>query len=165
MHQVNMRLSTTLLRDPAAEKRAKERAEARKLEAQSKEPPTVKTEAETLAEEAAKEKEASKSKEKRKFKPLAEAKAVDLFADVIGDAFILVTATGLLLWEYLRQSKKPDSNAVRISELDEDIKEKDKKIAELEELERQQEKRLDALEQALEELKRPKHKVKGLLTS
>jgi hypothetical protein len=34
MHQINMRMAVTLLRDQAAEKRAKERAEA----------PTVKTE-------------------------------------------------------------------------------------------------------------------------
>jgi hypothetical protein len=31
---------------------------------------------------------------RRKFRPLPEAKAVDLFADVIGDSFILLVAGG-----------------------------------------------------------------------
>lgn len=93
MHQINMRMSVTLLRDAAAERRAKEKAEA----------PTVKTEEQTKQEEAkAKEKAAPKSVWKRKFRPLPENKAVDLFADVVGDTFILLVAGGLILYEFIR---------------------------------------------------------------
>merc|ERR1712080_290901 len=115
-----MRMSVAPLRDPEAERRAKEKAEA----------PTVKTEEQTKREEEAKAKEREKEQQrekqkqrankdattavptpagavvsttmtgkakrplfqnvwKRKFRPLPESKAVDLFADVIGDAFIL----------------------------------------------------------------------------
>src|SRR5271156_2147838 len=101
-----MRLSVAALRDVAAEKRAKEKAEA----------PTVKTEEQTRSEEAAKEKaksekkeakaEATKSVWRRKFRPLPEAKAVDLFADVIGDAFILAIGVGLIIYEYVKSSGK-----------------------------------------------------------
>lgn len=74
--------------DKTAEKRAKEKAEA----------PTVKTEEQTKEEEAAKKHAATKEKPppkeqsvwRRKFRPLPENKAVDLFADVIGDSFILL---------------------------------------------------------------------------
>jgi hypothetical protein len=74
--------------DKAAEKRAREKAEA----------PTVKTEEQMKEEEAAKKRAAAKGapppKEqsiwRRKFRPLPENKAVDLFADVIGDTFILL---------------------------------------------------------------------------
>jgi hypothetical protein len=58
-------------------------------------------------EEAAKKDSATKDKPppreqsvwKRKFRPLPENKAVDLFADVIGDSFILLVAGGLILYE------------------------------------------------------------------
>ena len=80
--------------DKTAEKRAREKAEA----------PTVKTEEQTKAEEAAKKygekaPQREQSVWKRKFRPLPENKAVDLFADVIGDSFILLVAGGLILYE------------------------------------------------------------------
>lgn len=137
-----MRLSVTVLRDVAAERRAREKAEA----------PTVKTEAQAKADAAARAKGVPnpryQSPWKRTFKPLSEEKAVDLFADVLGDAFVLGVAIALVIFEASR-SKKPDSNAGRIEELDADVKEKDKRLAELEELDRQKEERLEALEQAL----------------
>jgi uncharacterized membrane protein YdbT with pleckstrin-like domain len=110
-------MAVTLLRDVAAEKRAKEKAEA----------PTVKTEEQVRQEEANKEKTAAKEKAekkeaaksiwRRKFRPLPEEKAVDLFADVIGDTFILSVAIALILYEYLRSKGKPDVNAEKIAEL------------------------------------------------
>jgi len=152
MHQINMRVSVAVLRDVAAERRAKEREEA----------PTVKTEEQAKAEEAAKEKAAAKGKTstkdtrtsiwRRKFRPLPEAKAVDLFADVIGDTFILSIAVALLLWETLR-SKKPDSNSEKITEMQALFEADEKRIAELEEAERQQQKRVTMVEQALEDLR------------
>jgi DNA repair exonuclease SbcCD ATPase subunit len=160
-----MRLSVAALRDVAAEKRAKEIAEA----------PTVKTEEQTRAEEAAKEKaaaekkeakaEASKSIWKRKFRPLPEAKAVDLFADVIGDGFILAIAAGLIVYEYVKSRGKPDTNAVRIEELDQQLKEEKSRIEELEETEKRQQKRVEALEEALESLRNPAKKKRSLSLS
>ncbi|TAQ86047.1 hypothetical protein B7494_g5629 [Chlorociboria aeruginascens] len=165
MHQINMRMAVTLLRDRAAERRAKEIAET----------PTVKTEEQMKADEAAKEKhaakekaaqqEASKSIWKRKFRPLPEHKAVDLFADVIGDAFILVVAASLILYEYLRAKGKPDSNAEKIAELNERLAELDKKEKELEEAEKKQESRVQTLEQALEEMKKQSVKKRILSLS
>ncbi|KAG0650579.1 hypothetical protein D0Z07_2559 [Hyphodiscus hymeniophilus] len=150
MHQVNMRMSVTLLRDKAAEKRAKEKLEA----------PTVKTEEQTKEEEAVKKaaKEKSSPREqsiwKRKFRPLPESKAVDLFADVIGDSFILLVAGGLILYEYVRAKGKPDINAEKIAELNEKLLKLDKREHDLEEVEKKQQDRVETLEQAIEEMRK-----------
>lgn len=162
-----MRLSVALLRDPEAERRAKEKAEA----------PTVKTEEQIQREEAqkAKEKERASSAKaghrypfqniwRRKFRPLPEAKAVDLFADVIGDAFILGVATGLLLYEYWKAQQKPDTNAQRLDELEARYQELRKREDELAEAEDRQRQRFDTLEEALRGLRDPKTK-KPLLES
>lgn len=158
MHQVNMRMAVTLLKDSAAEKRAKEKAEA----------PTVKTEDQAKADEAAKEKNAQKDKAakeeakksiwKRRFRPLPEAKAVDLFADVIGDSFILLVAAGLIIYEYVKAKGKPDANAVRIAELNKKLEELDIREQQLENMEKEQKARVENLEQAVEEIKRASSK-------
>jgi hypothetical protein len=151
------------MRDVAAEKRAKEKAEA----------PTVKTAEQVKADEekaAAKAASAAKAaatgtKEKvssydpsrsiwtRKFRPIPEAKAVDLFADVIGDAFVLLVAGGLITYEYVKSKSKPDQNTVRIAELAQQLEEEELRVAELEALEKRQQHRVEVLEQALELLK------------
>jgi DNA repair exonuclease SbcCD ATPase subunit len=161
MHQVNMRMAVALLRDKTAEKLAKERAEA----------PTVKTEEQTRADEEAKAKnaakqkaakaEASKSIWRRKFRPLPENKAVDLFADVIGDSFILLVAGGLILYEYVRAKGKPDVNAEKIAELDEKLKELERWETEREESEKQQRARVETLEQVIEEMRKASEKATG----
>jgi len=165
MHQINMRMAVTLLRDKAAERRAKEKAEA----------PTVKTEEQMKHDEAQKEKQAAKDKAaqkeastsvwKRKFRPLPEAKAVDLFADVIGDSFILLVAGGLILYEYLRTKGKPDSNADKIAELNRKLEELDAREKELEETEKEQKNRVETLEQAIEEMRKGSGKKKSLSLS
>lgn len=172
MHQINMRTSVALLRDPEAERRAKEKAEA----------PTVKTEAQTKRDEEAKAKElekekknpgsaataatTSKPKEKRqpfqniwtrKFRPLPEEKAVDLFADVVGDTFILGVAVALILYEYWRAQQKPDSNKEKIEALGARIEEREERLRETQE-------QLAALTRALAALQDPKTK-KPLLPS
>ncbi|RQM06888.1 hypothetical protein DH86_00000019 [Scytalidium sp. 3C] len=148
------RMQVTLLRDVAAERRAKELAEA----------PTVKTEEQTRAEQKAKEKAAKDGKStsydpgqsvwKRKFRPLSENKAVDLFADVIGDAFILFVAGALIMYEYVRSKPKTDTTSEKITELND-------RIAELKELEEKLEKeneenktRVETLEKSLEEMRK-----------
>ncbi|KAI9730460.1 MAG: hypothetical protein M1818_008155 [Claussenomyces sp. TS43310] len=153
MHQINMRLSVSALRDVAAEQRAKERAAA----------PTVKTEEQMKAEEHAKEKahiKASQSVWTRKFRALPEAKAVDLFADIIGDAFILTIATVLIIYEYVRSKQKPDGNAIKLAEMEELLKEEEKRIAELERTEKRQQERVSVLEEAVEAFKAAKFQQK-----
>jgi hypothetical protein len=158
-------MQVTLLRDIAAEKRAKERAEA----------PTVKTEDQMKADEAAKEKNAARDKEakreasksvwKRKFRPLPETKAVDLFADVIGDSFILVVAAGLILYEYLRSKGKPDVHAEKIAEMDKKLEQLEQREHELEEIEKKQRTQVETLQEALEEMKKATAKKRVLLRS
>ncbi|KFX90283.1 hypothetical protein O988_02251 [Pseudogymnoascus sp. VKM F-3808] len=163
IHQITMRVSVASMRDVAAEKRAKEKAEA----------PTVKTAEQVKADEekaAAKAASAAKAaatgtKEKvssydpsrsiwtRKFRPIPEAKAVDLFADVIGDAFVLLVAGGLITYEYVKSKSKPDQNTVRIAELAQQLEEEELRVAELEALEKRQQHRVEVLEKALELLK------------
>lgn len=162
IHQLNMRLSVAVLRDLEAEKRAKEKAEA----------PTVKTEEQVRKEEDTKAKEktssnssSSKSRSpifqnvwRRKFRPLPEAKAVDLFADVIGDAFILSVAGGLIIYEYYKAMQKPDVNKQRIDELEERYQELKKREDELADAEEKQRLRFESLEEALRALKDSKTK-------
>lgn len=154
-----MRLSVALLRNPDAERRAKERAEA----------PTVKTEEQHKRDEHLKEKLGPDALEKqkktpfqsvwrRKFRPLPEAKAVDLFADVVGDAFILSVAGALIVYEYWKSSQKPDANRERIDELNRKFEELMKKEEELAQAEERQRQRFESLEEALRALKDPKTK-------
>ncbi|RDA87977.1 hypothetical protein CP532_3385 [Ophiocordyceps camponoti-leonardi (nom. inval.)] len=160
MHQLNMRVSVALLRDPEAERRAKEKAEA----------PTVKTEEQHRRDEAAKEKAKSNPSSvrrpgfvlqnvwRRKFRPLPEAKAVDLFADVLGDGFILSVAVGLILYEYWKASQKPDKNKERIDDLDRRCQELQKREDDLADAEERHRQRLVILEEALRSLQDPKTK-------
>jgi len=158
IHQMNMRLSVALLRDVDAERRAKEKAEA----------PTVKTEEQHKKEEAEKRRGQTDSTKKRpfmfqnvwkrKFRPLPEAKAVDLFADVIGDAFILGVASGIIIYEYWKALKKPDVNKERIDELNAKVEELRQREEELMEAEKKQIQRFNDLEEALRTLKNPKTK-------
>ncbi|KAL1880192.1 hypothetical protein VTK73DRAFT_6223 [Phialemonium thermophilum] len=160
IHQLNMRLSVALLRNPDAENKLKEKAET----------PTVKTKEQVEKEEELRAKYGTTAKEshpvkspprsiwRRKFRPLPEAKAVDLFADVIGDAFILIVAGGLVIFEYQRSSQKPDANLEKIKELNNRIEELKKKEEELEDAEREQLTRLEAIEDALRAFRDPKTK-------
>ncbi|KAI1082773.1 optic atrophy 3 protein-domain-containing protein [Whalleya microplaca] len=166
IHQLNMRLSVALLRNVEAEIRAKEKAEA----------PTVKTKEEIEREEEMRTKHGQTGPEtranrnlslisvwKRKFRPLPEAKAVDLFADVAGDTFILLVAAVLILYEYHRSSQKPDANLERIKDVNARFDELERRERELEETEKQHHSRVLMLEEALRGFKDPKTN-KPLLT-
>ncbi|RYP49643.1 hypothetical protein DL768_004685 [Monosporascus sp. mg162] len=159
IHQLNMRLSVALLRDVEAEIKAKEKADT----------PTVKTKEQTEKEDAVRAKHGATNKDgrikktlpfisvwRRKFRPLPEAKAVDLFAEVVGDAFILLVAASIILYESHRQSQKPDSNAEQIKELSQRFDELEKRERDLEEAETQYLSRVLTLEQALRGFKDPK---------
>ncbi|KAK5663386.1 hypothetical protein OQA88_3814 [Cercophora sp. LCS_1] len=161
IHQLNMRTSVALLRNPEAERQAKEKAEA----------PTVKTQAEIEREEQLRAKYGTTPREshptkqppvsvwRRKFRSLPEAKAVDLFADVIGDAFILLVATALLLFEYQRTSSKPDHNLEKIKELEAKLDEMRKQEEESTKTKEDQLERLQRIEEALRAFKDPKTKL------
>ncbi|CAN8098861.1 unnamed protein product [Discula destructiva] len=161
IHQLNMRMSVALLRNSAAQQRAKEKAEA----------PTVKTKEQVEKEELRKAQGVSTAKEsltsrrhagisvwRRQFKPLPEGKAVDLFADVIGDGFILLVATILIIYETWRSSSKPDANKERIEALTQRFEELQRKEEEHEEEERRQQSRILQLEEVLRNYKDPKTK-------
>ncbi|KAI1356312.1 optic atrophy 3-like protein [Xylaria sp. FL0043] len=161
MHQLNMRLSVALLRNTDAETKAKEKAEA----------PTVKTKEEVEKEDEIRAKYGATSRElrakksfpittiwRRKFRPLPEAKAVDLFAEIIGDAFILFVATALILFEYHRSAQKPDANLEKITKLTQRFEELEKRERELEEAEKQHQDRMAMLEDVLRRLNDPKTK-------
>ncbi|CAP60425.1 uncharacterized protein PODANS_1_7230 [Podospora anserina S mat+] len=166
IHQINMRLSVATMRNTEAAQKAKEKAEA----------PTVKTEEQVKREEELKAKygttprdshpvkEPPKSIWRRQFRALPEAKAVDLFADVIGDAFILAIATGLVTYEYWRTSQKPDKNKEMIQELEKQVEELKQRGEELEEAEKQQRERVRLIEEALRAFKDPKTKQPLLAT-
>ncbi|KAI1341632.1 optic atrophy 3-like protein [Xylariaceae sp. FL0016] len=159
IHQINMRASVALMRNPQAEQRAKEKAEA----------PTVKTKEQIEKEEELRAKHGTTNQEnrakrsspitsiwKRKFRPLPEAKAVDLFADVMGDAFILSVATILIIYEWYRATQKPDSNLEKITLLNERFEELEKREKELEEVEKRQQDRMSIIEEALRGVQDPK---------
>lgn len=164
IHQLNMRASVALMRNSEAERKAKEMAEA----------PTVKTEEQIRKEEELRAKYGTTPRAshpqkitplnvwKRKFRPLPEAKAVDLFAEVIGDAFILIIASALVVFEYYRSSSKPDKNSEMIKDLDRRLAELDEREKQLEEAERKQQERVQMIEDALRAYKDPKTK-KALL--
>ena len=156
-----MRLSVALLRDADAERKAKEKAEA----------PTVKTKEQVEKEEQRRAKYGSPAKDaspsrnplrtsiwKRQFKPLPEGKAVDLFADVIGDGFILFVATALILYETWRSSIKPDKNKEMIEELNKRFEELQLREKDHEEEETRQQSRILQLEEVLRNYKDPKTK-------
>ncbi|RFU23706.1 hypothetical protein B7463_g12634, partial [Scytalidium lignicola] len=165
LHQINMRMQVALLRDVSAERRARERAEA----------PTVKTEEQTRAEEKAKEKaskegrtssnESNQSVWKRKFRSLPENKAVDLFAEVIGDTFILFVAGGLIMYEYVRSKGKPDTTAEMLAELNNRISELKEREDELEKKNEEHKTRVETLEQNMEEWKKSNGKKSFLSLS
>lgn len=202
IHQLNMRLNVALLRNPNAEQRAKEKAEAptvktkeqvekeevvkacqAKLEAENPDaakrkplaPPTSSsgtsassssssTSISDSSSTGSSAKEKPRSVWRRKFRPLPENKAVDLFADVIGDAFILGVASAIIVYEYWKASQKPDQNAERIRILDEKLEELTRRERELAQREEERSERYLAMEAALRELRDPKTK-KPLLPS
>jgi hypothetical protein len=171
IHQLNMRLSVALLRNVEAEMRAKDLAEA----------PTVKTKEQIEKELREGQKKtgsevpssgqpsgsrSSKMKGiwRRQFRSLPENKAVDLFADVVGDGFILTVAGGLIIYEYWRSSQKPDRNLERIEALEKQLDDLRLRNEELTKDDEQQRQKLEFLEKTLKNLKDPKTK-KALLPS
>jgi len=128
-----MRLRLGLLQDTAAIERqaAREAAEAQ-AKKKKHQIPTVKTEAQMKADEAAIARQKEKALEPPKpppmprIRPLSEAKAIDSGATFISEAFLFMVAGGLIVFESWRSRRKETSRredvAERLKELEESEK-------------------------------------------
>lgn len=145
IHRLDMRLRLGLLQDTksiekeAAREVAEAQAKKHKLQI-----PTVKTEAQTIADEAAairtKEKGPDKAKVpailKPKIRPLSESKAIDSGATFVSEGFLFIVGISLILFENWRSRRKENTRredvADRISELEESEKSGRRALLELE---------------------------------
>jgi optic atrophy 3 protein len=137
-----MRLRLGLLRDTAAiEKQAAREAADAAAKKHRHSIPTVKTEAQTLADEkAAKEKarspEAPKSTSKPRIRPLSEAKAIESGATFISEAFLFGVAGSLIVFESWRSRRKENTRredvADRLGDLEDSEKAARRALVELE---------------------------------
>ncbi|KAI4151253.1 MAG: hypothetical protein LQ340_003602, partial [Diploschistes diacapsis] len=139
IHRVDMRLRLGLLQDAAAIERqaareAKEAA-ARKAKAET---PTVKTEAQQRADDAA----AAKDKEKEvdgkakkahhqqpRIRPLSEAKAIETGANFISETFIFGVALGMLVLERWYSRTKENNRRSDVAERMEVLEARDAELA------------------------------------
>jgi optic atrophy 3 protein len=118
-----MRLRLGLLQDQAAIERqiARDAAEAKAKKSKS-DIPTVKTEAQTKAEEASgtAHEKAEKSEKDRKraprIRPLTEAKAIDSGANFISEGFLFSVGLGLILFETWRSRRKENNRRSDVAE-------------------------------------------------
>jgi optic atrophy 3 protein len=141
LHRLDMRMRLGLLQDPAVIDRqiAKEVADAEAKRRKSQ-IPTVKTEAETKAEEAmtTKEKEAIKKKAEAahkppRIRPLSEAKAIETGANFVAETFIFSVGIGVIIFEQWRQRRKQQSQRSGMEEQMETLQSELEKVkAELE---------------------------------
>lgn len=146
IHRIDMRLRLGLLQDAKSIERqiAREAAEAQ-AKKHRLEIPTVKTEAQTKADDAAAAKAKEKGTEKPskaaavpkpKIRPLSESKAIDSGATFVSESFLFMVGLSLILFENWRARRKETSRredvADRINELEESRKVDRKAIVELE---------------------------------
>jgi optic atrophy 3 protein len=141
-----MRLRLGLLRDTAAiEKQAAREAADAAAKKHKQSIPTVKTQAQTLADEkaareAAKDKsktsDASKAAPKPRIRPLSEAKAIESGATFISEAFLFGVAGSLIIFESWRSRRKENTRredvADRLGELEESERAARRALVELE---------------------------------
>lgn len=136
-----MRLRLGLLRDTAAIEKHAAREAADAAKKQKHAIPTVKTEAQTLADEkVAKEKgrlvEVPKPVSKPRIRPLSEAKAIESGASFISEAFLFSVAGSLIIFESWRSRRKENNRredvADRLSELEESERAARRALVELE---------------------------------
>ncbi len=142
LHRADMRLRLGLLRDAATiEKQAAREAADAAAKKHKHSIPTVKTEAQTLAEEkAAKEKardpDPPKPASKPRIRPLSEAKAIESGATFISEAFLFGVAGSLIVFESWRSRRKENTRredvADRLSDLEESERAARRALVELE---------------------------------
>lgn len=127
-----MRWRIGLLQDSAAlERQAARDAAKKEREAKKSQVPTVKTEAETKAEEDQTRKDAqAEEKDKHppqpKIKPLSETKAIESGANFISETFLFAVAAGLILFESWRSSRKEKNRRDKVADQIADLEEENK---------------------------------------
>ncbi|KAF2001151.1 hypothetical protein P154DRAFT_172285 [Amniculicola lignicola CBS 123094] len=146
LHRIDMRMRLGLLQDPAViDRQIAREVAAAKAAREKTHMPTVKTEAETLADKAltAKEREAIKKKaeqaHKPRIRPLSETKAIETGANFVSEAFIFGVGIGVIVFEQWRQRRKARNQRDDIKEDLEEVQQELKAVkAELEELKSRQ---------------------------
>lgn len=136
-----MRMRLGLLQDPAViDRQIKKEVAAAEAARRLAATPTVKTEAETLAEEAMSEKEKAaiqkKAEERLKprIRPLSEQKAIETGANFVAETFIFAVGIGVIVFEQWRQRRKAKNARDDIRENLEELQNELKAVkAELEE--------------------------------
>ncbi|KAL9023274.1 MAG: hypothetical protein Q9180_008301, partial [Flavoplaca navasiana] len=144
VHRLDMSLRLGLLQDHASidKQIAREAAEAQ-ARRQKQDVPTVKTDAQTKADERSattkeKDKPPDKSKtvSKPRIRPLSEAKAIDAGANFASESFLLSVGIGLIVferwWSSRKESNRREDVADRIEELEENEKAARRALVELE---------------------------------
>ncbi|KAG9948996.1 hypothetical protein KCU85_g4633, partial [Aureobasidium melanogenum] len=134
LHRVDMRMRLGILHDAAAQERmhAREAAEAAAKKRQS-EIPTVKTEVQQKADDAA----AADLKEKRseapkpRIRPLSETRAIELGANFLSESFIFGVAVGLLVWDQWRSRRKESTRREGVEDRLDALEEHSRQIIEL----------------------------------
>lgn len=135
LHRVDMRMRLGILHDAAAQERmhAREAAEAAARKKQS-ETPTVKTEAQQKADDAAaadlKEKR-SEAPSKPRIRPLSESRAIELGANFLSESFIFGVAVGLLVWDQWRTRRKESTRREGVEDRLDALEEHTRQIVEL----------------------------------
>lgn len=144
LHRFDMRMRLGLLQDPAVIDRqvAKEIKAAEVARKKLDQTPTVKTEAETAAEEAMTEKEKEVARKKieaeakrsieaaTRRRPLSEAKAIEMGANFVAEAFIFAVGISVIVFEQWRQRRKARNQRDDIREDVEELKEEFKSVRE-----------------------------------
>lgn len=155
LHQVDMRMKVRLGRDTdAIQRQAAEEAAAAEARKHQPQHPTVKTEAEAIAEAEAIEKakkeaiEKAKSQPLPRIRPLSEAKAVENGAKFLSEAFLFVVAGSLIIFETIRSRKKEQTRREDVAD----------RLRELEQSEKAARQALVTLEREILELKAQQQK-------
>ena len=155
-----MRMRLGLLQDRAVIERQNERQLARDAAAEEAkrkkaETPTVKTQAQTEADEAAADKDKATDKSSKPAKklptirPLSEAKAIESGANFISETFLFVVAGGLIVLERWWANRKEATRREDVAE----------RLASLESEESELKARVGTLQAAMQELKERKESM------
>jgi hypothetical protein len=131
-----------LLQDPAViDRQIKKEVQVAEAARQKAATPTVKTEAETKADEAMTEKEReairkkAEERSKPRIRPLSEQKAIEMGANFVAETFIFAVGIGVIVVEQWRQRRKAKNARDDIREDLEEMQNELKAVkAELEEL-------------------------------
>ena len=123
LHRIDMRLRLGLLQDPAVIERQIARelaeAEAQRVALRPK-VPTVKTEAQSKADEELAKKKRKQIEQHAKapprIRPLSESKAIETGANFISESFLFMVAGGVIIFENWRSRRKESNRRDEVKE-------------------------------------------------